>query len=123
MALLILCLHDCSITCDNVSLIFAYQDGVVATRRMQSHIFGFNVSDSCRICGHCVESVERVLSSWIPPALTIILLYSKWHNKVSKILWSITTPTLKFICMTRPPSMKLNCLSYIGISLFQVVVL
>jgi len=40
MALSFLWLRDRSITCDNESLIFAYQDGIVATKWMQSHVFG-----------------------------------------------------------------------------------
>jgi len=72
---------DHSITCDNESLIFAYQDGMVATRWMQSHIFGL---DSCRICGHSVESVKHILSSCTPLTPT---MYLRRHNEVLKILY------------------------------------
>ena len=84
MALSFLWLRDHSITCDNESLIFAYQDGIVVARWMQSHVFGFDVCDSCHICGHSVESVEHVLSSCTALASTI---YLRQHNEVLKILY------------------------------------
>ena len=92
MGLSFLWLHDRSITCANESLILAFQDGVVATRWMQKHIFDLDVCDSCRICGHSVESVEHVLSSCTPLAPT---MYLRRHNQVLKILYHyfIGSPT------------------------------
>ena len=73
--------RDHSNTSDYESLIFAYQDSVVETRWMQSHIFGLDVCDSCHICGHSVESVGHVLSSLAPT------MYLRQHNEVLKILY------------------------------------
>ena len=65
-------------------MILALQDGVVATRSMQNHIFGHDVCDSCLICRRSVESVEHLLSSCIPLAPT---MYLRRHNQVLKILY------------------------------------
>jgi len=70
-------LHDCSITCANESLILAFQDGVVATKWMQKHIFGLNVCDSCHICRRSVESVQHALCNCTPLAPT---MYLRLHN-------------------------------------------
>ena len=67
-----------------ISMILALQDGVVATRWMQSHIFGFDVCDSCRIYRRSVESVEHLLSSCTPLAPT---MYLRRHNQVLKVLY------------------------------------
>jgi len=98
MALSFLWLRDCS---NNESLIFAYQDGIVATIWMQSHIFGLDVCDSCRICGHSIESVEHVLSSCTPLGPT---MYLRWHNEVLKILYHylIGSHTKNYWCDPTP---------------------
>ena len=84
MDLSFLWLHDRNITSDNESMILALQDGVVATRWMQNHIFGLDVCDSCRICRRSVESVEHLLSSCTPLAPT---MYLRRHNQVLKVLY------------------------------------
>ena len=67
MNLSFLWLHDCNITSDNESMILAIQDGVVATRWKQNHIFGLDVCNcSCCVCRRSVESVEHLLSSCTP---------------------------------------------------------
>ena len=81
MDLSLLWLHDRNITSDNESMILALQDGIVATRWMQNHIFGLDVLDSCRICR---QSVEHLLSSCTPLAPT---MYLRRHNQVLKVLY------------------------------------
>ena len=65
-------------------MILALQDGVVAIRWMQNHIFGLDVCDSCRICRQRKESVEHLLSSYTPLAPT---MYVRRHNQVLKVLY------------------------------------